>query len=187
MDRAEKTVVPSLARVRFIAYVALSMAVMAVSAWVTVPLGPVPFTLQLFALVFAILMLNPKECMAAVAGYLVLGAIGVPVFSGMRGGIGMLAGPTGGFLWGFLLGAAAAVLFLAVAKKRTVVVEYAAGVIFTAVSYLCGWAQFMAVTGASPLEAVLVTIAPFVVVDLVKIAAAVGVVRVVRKAVGRTA
>lgn len=187
MDRVEKTSAPALSRARSIAFVALTIAVMAVSAWVTVPLGPVPFTLQMFALTFAILMLNPKECMAAVAGYVALGAIGVPVFAGMRGGIGVLAGPTGGFLWGYLLGAAAAALLLTVVKKRSVPVEFAAGVVFTVVSYLCGWAQFMGVTGASPLEALLVAIAPFVAVDLVKIAAAVGVVRAVRKAVGRTA
>ena len=96
------------ARTRSLAFVGLSIAIMAVSAWVTVPLGPVPFTLQMFALVFAIVVLTPRECIAAVTGYLLLGAVGLPVFSGMRGGIGVLAGPTGGFLWGYLLGAAAA-------------------------------------------------------------------------------
>ena len=78
-------------RTRSIAFVALTVAITAVSAWVTVPLGPVPFTLQIFAVAFMVLVLQPKEAVAAITAYLVLGAVGVPVFSGMRGGIGVLA------------------------------------------------------------------------------------------------
>lgn len=106
-------------RSRSIAFVGLTVAIMAVSAWVTIPIGPVPVTLQMFAVTFAIVVLKPKEAIAAVVCYLALGAVGVPVFSGMRGGIGVLAGPTGGFLWGYLFGVAAAVLLLHVVRTRT--------------------------------------------------------------------
>ena len=75
---------------RSIAFVALTIALMGVSAWVAIPFGPVMLTLQMFALMFALLALTPRECMAAIAGYLALGAVGLPMFSGMRGGIGML-------------------------------------------------------------------------------------------------
>ena len=112
MGDTTKTLASS--RTRSIAQVALCIAIMAVCAWVTVPLGPVPFTLQTFAVAFAILALRPGEAVAATAGYLVLGAVGLPVFSGMRGGIGMLAGPTGGFLWGFLAGAVATGMLMAI-------------------------------------------------------------------------
>lgn len=98
-------------RTRSVVFVGLTIAIMAVSAWVVVPLGPIPFTLQMFAITFAIVVLSPKEAIAAITGYLLLGAVGVPVFSGMRGGIGVLAGPTGGFLWGYLFGVAAAARF----------------------------------------------------------------------------
>lgn len=186
-------------RSRSLAFVGLTIAIMAVSAWVTVPLGPVPFTLQMFAVTFALAVLSPRETMASVAGYVALGAVGVPVFSGMRGGIGVLAGPTGGFLWGYLIGAAAAVMLLkavrsrgdvgagdgaaAGAKKRALGAEIAAGLLFTAVSYACGWAQYMVVTGVDPLAAFLVCVAPFAVVDVVKIVAAVMCARAVRAAV----
>ena len=103
IEEKPKTVKPSAStasRTRAIAYVAMTIAIIAVSAWVTVPIGPVPFTLQMFAVTFALLILKPKQAIAAIAGYLALGAIGVPVFSGMRGGVGVLMGPTGGFLWG---------------------------------------------------------------------------------------
>ena len=181
-------------RTRSIAFVGLSIAIMAVSAWVTVPLGPVPFTLQMFALAFAILVLTPKQCLAAVAGYLAIGAIGVPVFSGMRGGIGVLAGPTGGYLWGYLLGAAAALLVLGALRRRFgtegaragakgIAVDVAATLVFVIVAYACGWAQFMAVTGAGPAAAFMTTIAPFVVLDVVKMVAAALCARAVRAAV----
>ncbi len=113
-----RTKTSASARTRSVAFVGLAIAIIAVSAWVTVPLGPIPFTLQMFAVTFAVVVLSPKEAIASIAGYLLLGAVGVPVFSGMRGGIGVLAGPTGGFLWGYLFGVAAAALFLYVVRTK---------------------------------------------------------------------
>lgn len=188
MERV-KPIAQTSSRSRSIAFIALSIAVMAVSAWVTVPIGPVPFTLQMFAVTFAILVLSPKQALCAIAGYLVLGAIGVPVFSGMRGGFGVLLGPTGGFLWGYLAGVALAVGFLALVRSRGIdnfAVGVVAGLIFTAVAYVCGWAQYMAVANVGPLASFAVTVAPFIVVDVIKIVAAPAVARVVIRAVGTT-
>ena len=181
-----KPLTQTTSRSRAIAFTALSIAVIAVSAWVTIPIGPIPFTLQMFAITFAIIVLAPQQAIAAITGYLVLGAIGVPVFSGMRGGIGVLMGPTGGFLWGYLIGVSLAVGLLAVLRARGIdnfATGVAAGVVFTAVAYICGWAQYMAVAGVGPLESFLVTVAPFIVVDLVKIVAATAVARTVIRAV----
>lgn len=174
----------SAQRTRSIAFIALSVALLAVSAWITVPLGPVPFTLQTFVEVFVLLALRPKEAVSASAIYLLMGAIGLPVFSSMRGGIGVILGPTGGFLWGFLLGTIAALAFLKVMKKRSIVLEYAAAIVFLAVCYLCGWAQLAFGTGMGAEAAFAAGVAPFVVIDLIKIAFAVPVARAVRKAVG---
>lgn len=174
-------------RARSIAFTALSIAVMAVSAWVTIPIGPIPFTLQMFAVTFAIIVLAPKQAICAIAGYLVLGAIGVPVFSGMRGGFGVLLGPTGGFLWGYLAGVALAVGFLAFMRSRGVdnfATGVVAGLIFTAVAYVCGWAQYMAVANVDAVASFAVTVAPFVVVDIIKIVAATAVARAVIRVVG---
>ena len=173
-------------RTRSIAFTALSIAIIAVSAWITVPLGPIPFTLQMFAITFAIIVLTPRQAIGAIAGYLALGAIGVPVFSGMRGGIGVLMGPTGGFLWGYLIGVALAVGLLALFRARGIdnfATGVAAGVVFTAVAYVCGWAQYMAVANVDPLASFAVTVAPFIVVDLVKVVAATAVARTVIRAV----
>lgn len=172
-------------RTRSIAFTALSIAIMTVSAWVTVPLGPIPFTLQMFAVTFAILVLTPRQAIAAIAGYLALGAVGVPVFSGMRGGIGVLMGPTGGFLWGYLIGVSIAVGVLALFRSRGVdnfAVGMLCGVVFTAIAYLCGWFQYQFVAGVGPLESFLVTVAPFILLDLAKIAAATAAARMVIRA-----
>lgn len=192
-------------RTQSVVYIGLTVALLAVSAWVSVPLGPVPFTLQTFVLAFAVLVLAPFECLGAIACYLALGAVGVPVFSGMRGGIGMLAGATGGFLWGFLAGAAAGLLVLSavrrVAQRRASADDgangsagkrsgwmmwagdFAACLAMLAVSYACGWLQLMAVASLGPYAAFLTAIAPFIVIDLVKLAVAVGVAQAVRRAV----
>ena len=169
-------------RSRSVAFTALSIAIIAVSAWITVPIGPVPFTLQMFAVSFAILVLTPKQAVGAIAGYLALGAIGVPVFSGMRGGIGVLLGPTGGFLWGYLIGVSLAVALLALFRSRGIdsfAVGMACGLVFTAVAYACGWFQYMLVAGVGALESFLVCVAPFIIVDIVKVAAATAVARAV--------
>ena len=173
-------------RTRSIAFVALSIAIMAVSAWITVPIGPVPFTLQMFAVTFAILALTPKQAISAIAGYLALGAIGVPVFSGMRGGIGVLMGPTGGFLWGYLIGVSLAAGLLAWFRSRGIdnfATGVTCGIVFTAVAYACGWLQYIFVAGVGPVESLLVTVAPFIVVDLVKIVVATAAARTVIRAV----
>lgn len=189
MDKADNARVKALtataSRSRSVAFTALSIAIIAVSAWITVPIGPVPFTLQMFAVTFAILVLAPKQAIGAIAGYLALGAIGVPVFSGMRGGIGVLLGPTGGFLWGYLIGVTAAVGLLALFRRRgidTFAVGVACGLVFTAIAYACGWFQYMLVANVGPLESLLVTVAPFIVLDIVKVAAATAVARTVIKA-----
>ena len=189
IEEKPKTVKPSAStasRTRAIAYVAMTIAIIAVSAWVTVPIGPVPFTLQMFAVTFALLILKPKQAIAAIAGYLALGAIGVPVFSGMRGGIGVLMGPTGGFLWGYLIGVSVAVGVLSLFRSRGIEnfgVCVLCGILFTAIAYTCGWFQYMFVASVGPLESFLVTVAPFIVVDLIKIIAATAVGRIVMRTV----
>ena len=189
MEKASTRIKPLAAtdsRSRSVAFTALSIAIITVSAWITVPIGPVPFTLQMFAVTFAILVLAPKQAIGAIAGYLALGAIGVPVFSGMRGGIGVLMGPTGGFLWGYLIGVSLAVAVLALFRRRGIdnfAVGMLCGIVFTAVAYVCGWFQYMFVAGVGPFESFLVCVAPFVIVDVIKIAAATAVARAVIHAV----
>ena len=93
-DRKSTNRPKTASRTRSIAFVGLSIALIAVSAWITIPLGPIPFTLQMLSISFLIYALRPTEAIAAIYGYVVLGAIGVPLFSGMRCGIWVIIGPT---------------------------------------------------------------------------------------------
>lgn len=87
---------------RELCYCALLVVLLAVCAWVSVP-APVPFTMQTFAVCLTLLLLGGRRGTLAISAYLLLGAAGAPVFSGFRGGMGVLLGATGGYLVGFLL------------------------------------------------------------------------------------
>lgn len=163
----------SLKRTESIAFCGLAIALLAVSAWITIPLGPVPFTLQTMMLAFVVLLFPTREALVSVFGYLLLGAVGVPVFSGMHGGLASLMGPTGGFIVGFGLGTCAALIVLKVWPRSenrvaALVREFSAALVLLFVSYACGWAQLMAVAGLDPMAAFLAGIAPFIVLDLIK-------------------
>ncbi|HBJ18383.1 MAG TPA: biotin transporter BioY [Clostridiales bacterium] len=83
--------------------IALLTALMAVTAWITIPIPPISFTLQIFAIYAALFLLGGKYGTVSILLYLLIGAVGVPVFSGFRGGIGVLLGMTGGYLVGFVV------------------------------------------------------------------------------------
>lgn len=85
-------------------YCAMFAALIAVCSWIAIP-ATVPFTLQTFGVFCAVGALGGARGTAAVAVYIALGAVGAPVFSGFRGGISALVGPTGGYIAGFLLSA----------------------------------------------------------------------------------
>lgn len=82
----------------------LFAALTAVCAWISLPIPPVAFTLQTFAVGLTLGILGGKWGTVSILLYLLLGAVGLPVFSGFQSGAVALPGPTGGFLWGFLAG-----------------------------------------------------------------------------------
>lgn len=83
-----------------LAYVALFSVLIAVCAWVSIPMA-VPFTLQTFGVFAALGLLGGRRGTFAVAVYILLGAVGLPVFAGFQGGIAALLGATGGYILGF--------------------------------------------------------------------------------------
>ena len=72
------------------------VSVTAVAAQITIPTPPVPFTLQVLAVILSGLLLGPRHGALAQAVYLLVGAAGVPVFAEFSGGLGLILGPTGG-------------------------------------------------------------------------------------------
>lgn len=161
----------------------LLAALLAASVLVTIPLGAVPLTLQVFVVVLAALLLEPRWAAASVGAYLVMGALGIPVFSGMQGGLGVLFGPTGGYLAGFLVGAGlGSLLRTRLAARGAIVGDIAGAVGCVAAIYLLGWVQLAFVTGMGWAPAFVAGVVPFVAIDAAKAAVAIGVARALRRA-----
>lgn len=90
-------------KIRNMALCALFAALLALCAWISIPVADVAFTLQTFGVALALWLLGGKRGTLSILVYLLLGAAGLPVFSGFRGGIGALLGVTGGYVLGFLV------------------------------------------------------------------------------------
>lgn len=116
-DRPETTASPSHESLKGIVYCALFCALIIVGGYISIPIGPVPIAFADFFVMMAALFLGPKRALASVGLYIALGALGLPVFAGGKAGLAVLAGPTGGFLVGYLLLAAVAGS-IAVAGRR---------------------------------------------------------------------
>ncbi len=156
-------------------YIAIFAALMAVCSWISIP-TTVPFTLQTFGVFMAVGILGGKRGTLAVLVYILLGAIGLPVFAGFSGGIGALLGTSGGYIVGFLF-SALTMWLMENTLGRSAAVQIASMVIGLIVCYAFGTVWFMVVytsqTGAVGLMTVLGwCIFPFVIPDLVKIALA---------------
>ena len=171
-------------RLRSSVLAALLAALLAASAWIALPVSPVPITLQVLVVLLAAMLLTPAWAAASVGLYVLLGAAGVPVFTGPTGGFGVLLGPTGGYVSGFLLGAAAGAAVRRTLPARTPapIADGLAAAVTIAAIYLLGWAQLAAVTGMAPLPAFLAGVAPFLPVDVAKGAAAIAVAGALRAA-----
>lgn len=81
--------------------IAMMAVVMAICSWISIPLV-IPFTLQTFGVFMTLLLLGGKLGSVSILIYILLGTVGVPVFAGFSGGLGVLLGPTGGYIVGFL-------------------------------------------------------------------------------------
>ena len=159
-----------------LALCALFAALIAVCSWISIP-ATVPFTLQTFAIFAALGLLGGKRGTVAVAVYLLLGAIGVPVFAGFQGGIGALLGTTGGYLLGFLLTALIEWGMEARFGSKTGVFLLSA-VLGMLVCYAFGTAWYLVVYARTKGAISLATalgwcVVPFLIPDAVKIALAV--------------
>ena len=158
---------------------ALFTALIAVGSYIAIPFIPVPLVLANFFALLAGLLLGPLWGGAAVLLYLVLGALGLPVFSGGSGGIGHFASPTGGFLLGYLPCAALAGLVAHGLKGNRKAPGLGrlglAGLLSLVVLYAIGLPWFQTVLSAkfTTLGAAFWFMAPYLFGDGVKVIAAV--------------
>ncbi|MBT9173191.1 MAG: Biotin transporter BioY [Syntrophomonadaceae bacterium] len=161
--------------------VALFAALTAVMAQISIPAGviPVPITGQTMAVMLAGALLGARLGAFSQIIYILLGAVGLPVFAQGRAGLGVLLGPTGGFLFGFVLGAY--VIGKLLEKRPQPSLPYlllAIAVGGIALIYLPGVVQLSVVTGMTPARA-LASMWPFIPGDILKVAASAVIVRAV--------
>ena len=157
--------------VRDLALIGMMTALMAICAWITIPFT-IPFTLQTFGVFVTLRLLGGRKGTIVIGVYILLGIAGLPVFSGFGAGIGVILGPTGGYIAGFLL---TGLLYWVTKPLRTARWKenavLAAGL---AVCYLFGTAWFCIVKGnaGSPmgfLQAAGICVLPYLVPDAVKL------------------
>lgn len=151
---------------------ALMAAVMCVLSPLTLPIGPIPVSLATFVLYLSVFLLGTKGAAISCVIYLLLGAMGMPVFSGFQGGLAKLAGPTGGYLVGYIFIPLIGGLIMEKAERKPVITAIGF-VAATAVLYLLGTAWFMVQTGSTLSHALAVCVVPFIPVDCGKIVVAV--------------
>ena len=153
---------------------ALFAAITAALSQIAIPIGPVPFNLATFAVFLAGALLGSKHGALSLAIWVALGAVGVPVFSSFRSGLGALAGPTGGFIIGFIPAAFLTGLIIEKFNKKNQAHIYVVAMLAGALTYfLMGTAWFMFSADAGLLEALTVCVFPFIPGDLLKLAVAV--------------
>lgn len=175
-----------LLTVKDMSLTAMFAVLMAVCSWISIPTA-VPFTLQTFAVFCAVSMLGGKRGFFAILVYMLLGAVGIPVFSGFKSGLGVLLGTTGGYLVGFLI---IPLLCLLTEKliSENVIVQIISMIVGLALCYAFGTAWFIKVytdtkgdmTIANALK---LCVLPFVIWDLAKLALAVAMSEAVKKRV----
>lgn len=168
---------------------ALLLATLCVAAQITIPIPalPVPLSLGMAGLYLAALLQRPRECALTVGAYLIIGAIGLPVFAGFNGGIATFAGPTGGYLMAYL---PACVLGSCIQNRAGSkggvsgqAVSIAAMLAMTAVIYAAGSAWLCVLNGLPYMAALAVGALPFLPLDIVKM----GICLVVQHGWRRTA
>ncbi len=166
---------------------ALFAALLAASSIVRIPIpaSEVPLTLQVLIVLLATLLLTPAQAALAVGVYIAAGAIGLPVFAGGTAGLGVLAGPTGGYLWGFLAGAVAGSVAreaLGRVNDLPIVSDTVAVTVALVVIYALGAAQLALVAHLPAGVAIVKGVLPYAPFDVLKAAAAVAVASAVRRA-----
>ena len=160
----------SRGKIYVMSMIAVMTAVTCVLAPLSIPIGEVPISFTNLVIYFTLYLLGWKRSSVSYIVYMLIGMVGVPVFSGFAGGLGKLAGPTGGYIIGFLPMAVIAGLIIDHTHSR--ILQLLGMVLGTAVCYALGTAWFCFSTNTGVMAALWMCVIPFIVGDLVKMALA---------------
>lgn len=158
---------------RSAAYIAMMAVILCICSWLTVPFA-VPFTMQTFGVYCAFLLLGGKRGLLAIGLYILLGLVGLPVFSGFQGGPGHLLGLTGGYIIGFLFTGLGYLLMEGKLKNLAFLPRFALLILDLMPCYLIGTLWFIAVSRLHGSEmgfvsALTLCVLPYILPDLLKV------------------
>lgn len=165
--------------VREMVFTAMFAAVIAALSQITIPLpSGVPITLQTFAAALTGYMLGKKWGTVSTAVYVLIGAVGLPVFAGFKGGLGALAGVTGGFIWGFI---AMAFLCGLGADMKNMPAAVMLGIAGMCACHLCGTVQWTVIKGGGLVSGFLTVSAPYLLKDSISVICAYAAAKMIKK------
>lgn len=179
MNEKGKPIMDPSTSLRMTVYASLLAALIAAGAYLALPIGPVPIVLQNLFVFLSGLLLGPRWGVASVGVYLMAGALGLPVFAGGVGGIGRFAGPTGGYLLGYLP-AVYVIGWISKKSKGRAAVDVLAMVCGSIIIYACGVSWLKILSGLTLAKTLAVGMYPFILGDGIKIAAAVPIAKALR-------
>ena len=166
------------------ALISMFCALIAICSWISIQLI-VPFTMQTFAVFVSVALLGTRRAFITISLYILIGAAGVPVFSGFRGGMSVLMGTTGGYIIGFLFAVIVTGTLIKIFGDRNFILLLAmiAGLI---VCYIFGTVWFMyfyARAGSTIgfIAALSKCVFPFIIPDILKISLAVFIYKAIKK------
>lgn len=159
----------------------LATALIAVLAQISLPIGPVPFSLLTVGIGLVASLLKTREALLAGLLYLTLGGLGLPIFANFSGGFQHLVGPTGGYLWGILL-------YLLLTSRLTkpsnkISQIFMANLIGDSCLFVLGFLGLQYFTGMTAKDAFLIGVLPFTILDIIKISIVSLVVKPIYRAV----
>lgn len=158
-------------------------AIICVLSLISIPTQIIPFTMGLFAIFLTGALLPPRNALLAVLVYLLIGAIGIPVFANFKAGLSALTGPTGGYLMAYPLMSFITSLSYQYSKKYKVAALTIGMLLSLLVCYLLGTLWFTLILPKTFYEALALCVFPFILFDLLKIAFAVSLSLIIRKTV----
>lgn len=166
--------------------VAMMTCLLMICSWLTIP-AAVPFTMQTFAVFCSLILLGGKAGLTSLVLYVFMGIVGIPVFSGFRGGIGHIAGPTGGYIIG-LIAAAVFYCLLEPLFAKSVKIQIAALIGGLFICYLIGTMWFQVIYGIRGVSysfymIISVCVIPYIIPDMVKLVLAWIISKKIRKAI----
>lgn len=170
-------------------------AIISIMSQITIPIQPIPFSLSLIAIFLTGMLLEPKYAFFATLVYILLGSFGLPVFAGLRGGLHVLTGMTGGFIASYPIMALVTSTSYQLSKKiKTTSFNYNISriaiptlgmIISLLLCYLIGTLWFSYVSGSSISYSLTVCVFPFIAFDLLKIALSISFGTILRKVINK--